>query len=430
MEKNTFQTILYVVFGLLVLIGFGSLAVYGLLQRDTKPAKPEVLVNLTVWGTLDENEMTNITKQLNRKRGKSYSTITYREKNPQTIIDEYKDAIIARRAPDLLILDHNKMFDFAGALRSIPFTQFPVAQYQQTFIQAADIFKGGNGYFALPLWADPMVLYYNENLRLRNDIQELPAHWSDLTAKQYTEIAERYRKIDKTVIPLGAYGNYNNAADLIGALILQVRESETGLEGGAVSDILRFYKSFADPKASVYVWDRAYPDAREMFIGDRLIYYPGFVSEYADLRRANPNIVVRATALPQFSKEEGTATAIVPARMYGVGITAETGVPTIALEAAFDVLGSFYYYDDAGARRIQPSSAMMRLFSLPPALSRYYADETATATEAAIIESLFPARSIYLTEEERQTVEEILRGVVTGTFSIGEASTALQRIFR
>ena len=59
-------------------------------------------------------------------------------------------------------------------------------------------------------------------------------------------------------------------------------------------------------------------DARSKFVGGQLLFYPGFVSEYSALRRSNPNIVVRATPLPQIYP--GYAEAV-PAKLYALAIT-------------------------------------------------------------------------------------------------------------
>ena len=427
MKSNTFQIILYVVSGILIVIGFGSLAVYGFLQKEEQDlVSEEQTVRVLMWGTLDGSAMGSITNQLSGRSGKIYSAITYVEKNPATVLEEYKDAVVYNKAPDMLLLDHETIFNLKETLWTIPLTLFPSSQYQRVFIEAADIFKIEDGYLAIPFLSDALVLYYNKNLFDRNGIPEPPETWNELTTKQYTDIIAKYRKSDKTLIPMGAYGNYKNVIDLFIAIVLQVKESEGKITQEAIESIVNLYTKFADTRSSVYSWNIAFPNARDMFIGNRLIYYPGFISEYRDLRRANPNIVVRVASLPQFSD----GPEVTPTKLYGFAIPKASRVPRAAQQLAVDMIGTFYRTNEkTGTLEIQKSSTMTKLFPLPPAIRHYYPDEETEDPHATFIETLATNRSIYLTPEEKNILRQTLRAVTVGSTTIEAGAETILTLF-
>ena len=420
MEAKSFQLILYVVFGVFILVGFGSLAAYGFLQKKTgeDQSTRTQTADILVWGTIDIREIAPIARRLSSFSDRLYGNVRYVEKNPDTIQDEYIEAIAVGRQPDLLLIDHHAIFALEDTLQTVPFSYFPLAQYEQTFIQPANLFiRPNDGYVAIPFFSDAMVLYYNENMRLRNGIRALPTEWSQLSVGSFLKINERYRDTSQALVPLGAYGNYRHAADLFAALILQVQESDIGLTERSARDILRFYASFAHPRSSVYTWSVAHADARDMFTGGNLFLYPGYISEFHELQRANPNIPVRVAPLPQFDRN---GIAVTPSTLYAFAVPKRSRAPEAALAVLLDMLGVLYDKDND----------ISELFSLPPAVKWYYPDNESTATERVFIDSLFSSRSVYLTSEERETLLRTLQGVVVGTQTAETGAQTVLSLFR
>ena len=186
MNKQNFQIIIYVIFGLLVIVGFGSLALYGLLKKNEQsssaggqaPGKRE-RVEIIVWGTIDANKAEPLFRGLHGGAKKGYDTVQYREKNAETIADEFARAIAYdQRAPDLMLLESAEVLTLENtALRTIPFGYYPIvgtAEYQKVFTPSTHIFLRPDGYIALPIATDSLVLYYNEGLRRQRDLRQLP----------------------------------------------------------------------------------------------------------------------------------------------------------------------------------------------------------------------------------------------------------------
>ena len=325
MEKQHFQIVLYVIFGFLIVVGFGSLALYGQLKKDepnrsdsSRPGSvdPED-IELVVWGTVDSDKMNSFFDLL--PKSEAYGSIVYVEKQFAVLREHYEEAVAYdRQVPDLLVLDSEEVFEFEHVLKTTPFGYSPlqsVGDYQRIFTPIANVFVRPGGYLALPILSDSLVLFYNENLRRQYNVRKLPEVWSDFTEGRYLDIIKENRDSDVAIVPFGAYGNYVNAPYLFAALFLQAQEE--GYSGTSVSEIFDFYTAFTNARSSVYAWSETFLQARSKFVGGQLMFYPGFVSEYRDLQRSNPNIVIHAAPLPQLYPDQAK---VVPAKLYALAV--------------------------------------------------------------------------------------------------------------
>ena len=448
MNKKNFQIIVYAAFGFLILVGFGSLALYGFLKKEGQTseearaaAKERERIEVVVWGTLDADKAEPIFANLRGGSRKGYHEVHYIEKDTATIENEFARAIAySERIPDLLLLESTEILAFEDkntALTVIPFGYQPLmttADYQRMFIPPADIFLRANGYIALPVLADSMVLYYNEGLRRQHDLRQLPKVWKDFTEKKYQDIAKRYREDDKAVVPLGAYGNYANAPYLFAALMLQAQAFGAGAP--PTMDLLSFYAKFATLRSPVQTWNEGFLSARNMFIGNRMLFYPGFMSEYRGLQRANPNIVIQTTALPQLS---GDSTATVPTKLYALAIPQKGQQLVPAYRVVFDVAAVLQQFP----------TEIFSAISLPPPINGFdretltrtvATNEDAAAveqffnaitnTEQVFIDTLYTGKNILITPATRTALLNTLKDVTIGTRTAGQGARTITALFK
>ena len=453
MNKQNFQIIIYAVFGFLILVGFGSLALYGLLKKNEQASpttsdssQKRKKVEVLVWGTLDADKANPLFKNLRGGPDKGYDTIRYREKNADTIEGEFARAVAYdERVPDLLLLESAEIhaFENTAALGTIPFGYGPiktVADYQRVFIQTANIFLRSNfdgeiaGYIALPILADSLVLYYNEGLRRQHDLRQLPTVWKDFTEKEYQDIAKAYREGDKAIVPFGAYGNYANAPYLFAALMLQAREY--GSAAPPTTDLISFYTNFASLRSPVQTWNESLLPARSMFVGNKLLFYPGFVSEYRDLQRANPNIVMQAAPLPQLAAD---STAVVPTKIYTLAIPRKGRYAGAAHRVVFDMAAVLQQFP----------LEIFDAIAIPPPVNGFNRESRTalastderirsieiffnaiTATEQVFLDALFTGRSVPLVPEKRAAILTALKNVIIGVRTAKQETKAMEGLFK
>ena len=447
MNKQNFQIIIYAVFGFLILVGFGSLALYGLLKKNeqssstgSSSSQKREKVEVIVWGTLDADKANPLLRNLRGGPDKGYDTVRYREKNADTIEGEFARAVAYdERVPDLLLLESAEIpaFENTAALRTIPFGYSPittVADYQYIFIQTADIFLRSDGYIALPILADSLVLYYNEGLRRRHDLRQLPMVWKDFTEKEYQDIAKAYRKSDKAIVPFGAYGNYANAPYLFAALMLQAQEF--GSAAPPTTDLISFYTNFASLRSPVQTWNESLLPARSMFIGNKLLFYPGFVSEYRDLQRANPNVVIQAAPLPQLATD---STTVVPTKIYTLAIPWKGRHVEPAYQVVFDMATVLQQFP----------LEIFDAIAIPPPINSFDRESRTalantnkkirdietffnaiTATEQVFLDALFSGRSVPLVPEKRTVILTALKNVIIGVRTARQEVRTIEGLFK
>ncbi|MCY4577141.1 MAG: extracellular solute-binding protein [Candidatus Kaiserbacteria bacterium] len=437
MNKQNFQIIIYVIFGLLILVGFGSLALYGFLKKNEqsssqgKGSQERERIEIVVWGTLGSDKANTIFKNLHGSADKGYSTVQYREKNTDSLEDEFARAVAYDEwVPDLLLLEASEVLALEHtALRTIPFGYDPVttaAEYQNLFTPTTHLFLRSDGYIALPVLADSVVLYYNEGLRRQQNLRQLPKVWKDFTEKEYQEIASEYRKNDKAIAPFGAYGNYTNAPYLFTALMLQAQEF--GTAAPSTADLISFYTNFASLRSPVQTWSESFLNARSMFIGNQLLFYPGFISEYQGLQQANPNIVIQAAPLPQLSAD---STIVTPTKIYALAIPEKGRHVGPAHRVLFD----------AATVIQQIATDIFKATTMPPPLNSLNRESgaeteegeaffnTITATEQVFLDTLFTGRSVSLTPETKTTIRDTLKSVIIGTHTADQGARTMQNLF-
>ncbi len=426
-QKNTFSIVLTAIFGVLLLVGFASFALFGKVNPPDA-AGDSILYRVHVWGTLPEYVLEPIIEILNSQEGASYSEIVYSQKNPKTFIEEYVRAIAIGKGPSLVLLPHEVLLQNQDVLQLIPYNSVvPRSEYENLFISAADVFWKDKGALAIPFLTDPLILYYNENIRIKSRIPDITEYtWEMFTADSvFKNAIQRVgTSVHQALFPFGVAGNYANVADVFTTLILQVQstQSRTG-----ISDVFSFFETFANPKSPLYTWNASLPEARNMFISEKLLFYIGFASEYESIRRQNPNLVFRVAVVPQIA--EGATRPSTFTRLHAFALPNRVQIPDAALQAAYDILRSVLTSARGGKALEEERKQITAFFSIPPAVRDFTPPADAPyywnifARSAQIGETWYDTQHI-------QSKEEIINAINAfnkGAASIGEAERLLPK---
>jgi ABC-type glycerol-3-phosphate transport system substrate-binding protein len=232
----------------------------------------------------------------------------------------------------------------------IPESALSKAQLQTTFVDSALPFNTPtDGTIAVPLLADPLVLYWNKDMLASAGYAQPPKYWDELfnMAAAITKKSDD-GTIQKSAIALGEFQNIQNAKDIVAALILQAGGSITvydsadhlvpailprsGEQGQATVSALRFFTEFADPSKNDYTWNRSLQNDRAAFAAGSLAMYVGYASEMPLLQRMNPNLNFAPAPLPQIRSAPNSLTF---AHVYGLSTSRTSKNPTGAITAAF-----------------------------------------------------------------------------------------------
>lgn len=406
-KLSVFQTILLAVFGSLAVVGvlIFALVVSNSAGRAVGP--------VTVWGTLEGSVFQTVLQQV-RENDSRLSEVTYVQKDEERFAAELSEALASGTGPDLFILRQDYVVRDAGKVYPILYESVSLTQFRNTFIEAAEPYLGENGVLALPLLADPLVLYWNRDLLAAAGYANPPSYWDE-----FQGMAQRITKRDdsgrilKSAVSFGEYRNVSHAKDIIAMLILQAGGSITakdssgrlvpalvsgagGSSSQAVESALRFYTEFADPSKAIYSWSRAMAESRSAFAAGDVALYIGFASERGTIARMNPNLNYAVAPMPQ---TRSSARPLTAARVYAIA-TARTannfsGAIVVApLLASADVSRALSLgYGMPSARRdvLGQSASNDDLFVRQAILSRTWIDPDPAGTDGifrAMIENV------------------------------------------
>jgi len=104
-----------------------------------------------------------------------------------------------------------------------------------------------------------------------------------------------------------AYGNYKST----------LYSSVSGQSMVPAVSAMNFYTEYANPKKTVYSWNRSLPSSKQFFLAENLALYFGFASEYNDIKQKNPNLNFDVAMMPQTVDAKNKVTF---GRMYGFSL--------------------------------------------------------------------------------------------------------------
>lgn len=304
----------------LILTGiFGILLVAGVIVFSTYRGGSENAVEVVVWGTIPQITFNNIIEQTSLFQSRQY-TIQYVEKSEENFDSDFIEALASGDGPDLFMLPSEKIIKHRNKIFAVPYDVFTQRQFKDSFIEGAEIYMAPEGTLALPVFTDPLVMYWNRSIFTDAKLTEPPKYWDEFynLAKVISE-KDGALNILKSAVAFGEYSNVANAKEIIVNLALQAGTPMTVWSGQSVQSVfngsynkpiipaeaaVNFYTEFGNPSKSSYSWNRSMPNSTNYFLGGDLALYFGFASEIASLQAKNPNLNFDVTSVP-VSREGG-----------------------------------------------------------------------------------------------------------------------------
>ncbi|OJI08682.1 MAG: hypothetical protein COV08_03275 [Candidatus Vogelbacteria bacterium CG10_big_fil_rev_8_21_14_0_10_49_38] len=344
MKGSIFQTILLVGLGFILVI---AVLIFSGLLPGFRAAPLGQAATVTVWGTTRLSSVSPYLNKVNKKIEKSYR-IVYIEKSEANLNDELLEALATDQGPDLVILPAELIFQNRNKFQTLPFENFTERQYQDAFVDGANLFRTTGGYLALPLAVDPLVLYYSKEIYRDAGLLSPPANWEEFVLQQpkLTRIND-LRQIDRSAVAFGTNNNIANFKDIISLLVLQAGGRPLALSGDNYQSgltvttasfnptelALSFYNQFADPTRATYTWARSLPEARDFFVAGRLANYFGLASELPTLLARNPHLELDVAAVPRLNR----GTNLTFGRFYAAAVLRNSPRSSYAYSAAFEL---------------------------------------------------------------------------------------------
>ncbi len=262
---------------------------------------------IVLWGTVPQTSFDTLLTKLNEGSTDPLG-ITYVEKDAATFDIDLAEAIAAGHGPDVILLPQDKIARHSAKISPIPFTSFPKADFQNSFVQESNMYVSADGILALPFSIDPLVMFWNRDLLTNASLIAPPASWNDfipftkaLTQKTNSSV------IVQSATGLGEFDNISHAKAILSTLFFQsgdaIVDTKQNIPQGALGvgaqQALRFYTQFANPTNEAYTWNRSLPVSFDAFVAGKLAVYFGFASELSTLRDRNSNLNLGVSLVPQ-----------------------------------------------------------------------------------------------------------------------------------
>ncbi len=312
MKLRPFELVLVTFFGLMGLLGVIFISI---IQPDTDPIVESLGKSVIIWGTVPANAFQTVLGPLKEAK-EAYNVVSYIEKDPRSFDSELLNALAENRGPDIIFIPHEKLIQQRSKIAPVSYESFPRRDFQNLYIDGAEIFALQDGVYAYPIAIDPMVMYYNRDLLATKNIINPPATWESIVNDIIPTMVERdySRNIIRSPLAFGEYRNINNGFGVLSMLLLQggsalVTESENRYliylnttptqSGKPLENALTFYTNFASPSNPLYSWNRALNLDRDEFLREKLVLYFGKGSEGPALASQNPNLNFDIAEVPQ-----------------------------------------------------------------------------------------------------------------------------------
>jgi ABC-type glycerol-3-phosphate transport system substrate-binding protein len=313
-------------FQIILLVTFAALGVGGLIIfasfRGFSAQSDNLTAGVKIWGTLDQRSMQQVIEVV-REKDDRWKKVTYTAMDERTFPEKLINSLAEGNSPDLIVVPSDLMAMLYSKLLPIPYDNYPLRTYQDTFVDGASIFLFPQGVYALPFAVDPLVMYWNKSALAASGLSTPPTTWesmANVTIPKVTRYTDN-QDITSSALAFGEFDNIRNAKVTLVMLMMQaggvvtaVNDRGPGIDFNTSSfespqppagAALDFFSSFSNPSLKFYTWNRAMPKDRDAFLSGDLAMYFGFASELKDIENGNPNLSFDVAEVPQSATSLG-----------------------------------------------------------------------------------------------------------------------------
>lgn len=421
---NNFQTILVAIF--MACFVFAVLIFSGLLKLP-ESGKQGPSGKLVVWGTFSNNDIFSVFedaaspyKELN---------MSYVRKNPSTYENDLIQAFAKDQGPDLFFMTPSMIEKYDNFVYKIPYAQYPIKTFKDSFIDGADVFLDTEGTLGFPIIVDPLVLYFNKDILSNKGIASPVSYWDELF--NYNSVLTKQDEnglITSNMIAMGRYDNVVNAKDILATLLLQngnaiVKRSDKGLipvlagDSSSLSSpaeaVFSYFMEFSNPNKTAYSWNRSLPSSTDMFASGKMAFYLGRASELFNIEKINPNLSYEVTEIPQ-TKNSNIR------RTYGEIYALSVNKNSTNIQSAIEMAGTLSSSDNA--------FNFSKVLNLPPVLKSLLATKPEDAHMFSFYNSALISRD-WLDPDEKGTDQifgELIENLLSNKLQVEAAVSRAQ----
>lgn len=413
---STFKIVLLTVFGFGALIGVIVFATY---RGDSSQATGPVVM----WGFVPKEAMAAYAKAMGFENNKQFDFI-YEEKDPETFENDFIRALADGKSPDIVMLREDMLATQKTRLLPIPFTSYKERDFKNNFVESTEFLIGADGLYGLPMFADPVVMYWNRTLFTNASLSLPPKYWDEfLTLPQKITKKDSAGTVTTSLVAFGEWRNVTQAKEVLSNLLLQggstiVTTPRTGkgystlmydVDGVSPAfNVVNFYTQFSNPVTAQYSWNRSLPQSQNYFLMGNLATYFGLASDLPNLRAKNPNLNFDVALSPQPRQANKS---VVFAHIYGLSIPKQAkNIP-----GAFQVLSLIT--GEAGSKILESYT------NLPPVRRSLLANTPSDPYKAVFYQSAIQSAT-WVDPNKKETgviFQNMIESITSGRMRVSDA---------
>jgi ABC-type glycerol-3-phosphate transport system substrate-binding protein len=316
-------------------------------------------VQVEIWGTIPDASVARVVDTVNNQRSGTLNL--YYKEIPENIFEQKLiEALADGDGPDVVIIPSNMILKNQKKFLTIGTDFITTRDFKDSFNEASEIFLTAKGTYALPLYTDPMVMYWNRDMLTAKNVARPPTNWEEVL-RLVNVLTERRedRSILKSALAMGDNSNIPFAKNMIITLLMQaggriierdaddkpisLLASNQGMEMNPLTSALTFYTQFSNPVLDMYSWNRSLPDAEIAFANGDVAFYFAPTSQAKVIRTKNPNLNFDIAPMPQpkastFKRTFGTVYGM---SIVGISENANAAFATMQILASAEVASLF-----------------------------------------------------------------------------------------
>lgn len=302
--------------------------------------------SIVVWGTAPKEYFTEtIVRYQKTHEG---SQISYIQKPEADFAVTLVNALAAGKGPDAWIADQEVMATHADKIRPFPSAFISSSGVKSSMVDLAYKLNAvqtpnlpTSQIRAVPLWVDPLVLFWNRDLFNSASIATPPSTWSEFEQTS-TRLVRRDSQSNISVsgAAFGRGGNVPNAYDIVMLMLMQRGgnmltdrgriefgnpSDEVSVGTSLTEDVTRYYTDFGNIGRSTYSWSASFSSPLDRFSGGKAGMMIDYLSRISDINESNPHLGVNISPVPQATNQAFTL-----ARVSSFAVAAQSVNPTQA----------------------------------------------------------------------------------------------------
>ncbi len=433
---NNFQTILVGIF--LAFFVFGVLVFSGAIDLDFNKDKEEAQGSITIWGLFPSSSMSGATEKIISEN--KNLRIKYVQKDALSYQEDLVDAFAKNEAPDLFFITPDMVMENSSFIYKVSYEFFPKKDFNSLYIDGSSVYLDNNGVWAYPVLVDPMVMYYNKDMLLNNNIVYPPVTWDELFGLNSSLTkSNNLGVISESMIALGQYKNVNNAKDILATLLIQNGNNIIDYKDNSYSSLLSsnlenlnitpaesviaFFNEFSNQSKMAYSWNSSMPNSLDSFTSSKLAFYLGKASELFNISSINPNLSFDVERIPQI-KDSGVKSTV--GDIYAIATNKRSSNISSALRVATILSSNKDVVKDISIRLSLPPTLRSILNDKPkdnPYLQTFF--ESALITKSWRDPNKIKSNNIF-----KEMIENVLSNNLPIKESINRAESQLNQLLK